>query len=63
MGRFQGKKGRKNFCGGVYGKWGIVFFGVKSLLEKDKILLHTHLIRRSLSTYLGFYLLPNATQR
>ena len=50
-GRWQGKKGRKTFCGGVCGKWGIVLSGVKSLLQKDNILLpHCHLIHRSLST-------------
>ena len=33
-GRWQGKKRRKNFWGGVCEKWGIVLFGVKSILKK-----------------------------
>jgi len=33
-GRWQGKKGRKIFWGGVCGKWGIVLFGVKSITAK-----------------------------
>jgi len=35
-GRWQGKKGRKNFWGDVCGKWGIVLFGVKSITAKGQ---------------------------
>jgi len=60
-GRWQGKKGRKKIRGSVCIKWGMVLFGGKKFLQKDKILIpHCHLIHRSLSTYLHFYVLPNA---
>jgi len=62
-GRWQGKKGRKNFWGGVCGKWGIVLFGVKSITAKViKTCFHavTLAVVAYLPIYLSIYVLPNA---
>ena len=42
-GRWQGKRDAEFFWDGVCGKWGIVLFGVNSLLQKDKKILSLHL--------------------